>query len=134
MGHPLCGSCVGDHRIENPPRCGGRKIVLAEMHSIGIRGKANINAIIDDQRSPVQRHAAQLAGTAQKMPARLKLRLVAQLDERRARGDQLVRKVRGGGNWVGLPREEGEVDDGIERRQDHVSGTDSRQDGGCTKP
>jgi len=90
------------------------------MNSVCIGGKADVNAIIDDQRrsglsSDTPGHAAQLPRTAQKTPYLLLLRFVPQLDQRRACRNQLFRIPNNGPNGIGLRREAGEVDDGVER-------------------
>jgi hypothetical protein len=101
--------------VEYFPRCRGRKIILSQVDSVGIGRKADVNAVIDNQRRSIQRDSAQFPGTAKKTPYLLRLRFVAQLDQRRACRDQLFRVSNDGRYRVRLSGEAGEVDDGIER-------------------
>jgi hypothetical protein len=87
------------------------------MNSVGIGGKTEINAIIDDQRGFSKRHPTQLPRTAQKSSRLLGLRLIAKLDQRRARRNQFFRIPGGGRDWVRLRDEAGEVDNGVKWRQ-----------------
>jgi len=96
------------------------------MNSVCIGGNTDINAIIDDQRgsglcSDTPGHATQLPRTAQKLLWLFGLRLIAKLDQRRARRDQFFRITDDGHDGIRLRREAGEVDDGIETGQDHES-------------
>jgi hypothetical protein len=61
------------------------------MNSVSVGGKAEVNAIIDDQCRFVPDRPTQLPRTAQKSSWLLRLGFVAKLDQRRARRDQLFR-------------------------------------------
>src|SRR5215467_5602535 len=88
------------------------------MDAIGVSGQADIKAVIDDQDGTVHGDAAQLARAAQKAAGLRGLGFVAKLDEGRAGENHLVCVNRHRSDWVGSRSEEGEVDDGIKRRQD----------------
>src|SRR5262245_44161836 len=110
--------------VEDTAGRGGRKIGLTQVNPVSAGSQTEIKAIVDDQRGPVERDAAKLAGTTQKTlwPAMLRrvVRLVAQLDQRCARVQQLIGKTDCRSDRVRFAREEGEVNDGIERRQGHA--------------
>ena len=91
------------------------------MNSVSVGGKADINAIVNDQCCPVECYPTQLPRTAQKSTWLFRLGFVAKLDQGRACRNQLFRITRYRRDRIWLRREAGEVDDGVKTGQDHES-------------
>src|SRR4029077_14842350 len=87
------------------------------MGSVGVSREANVDAIIDDQRGPIQGHSTQLSRTAKKTPRLLRLGFIPKLNQRCASTDQLFRITVYPRYRIPLGHQAGEVDDGIERGQ-----------------
>jgi hypothetical protein len=107
------------------------------MNSVSVGCKADVNAIINDERgsglcSITPCHATQLPRTAKKASRGIFLsrlggsrcqRLVTQLDQRRARRNQLFCIRHDGHDWIRLHCEAGEVDDGVKGGESNLAPT-----------
>src|SRR5215472_15502912 len=112
MHWPFSGErrCL-QHLIEDLSRRWRREIILTQVNAVCVGGKAEIHAIIDDQGGAVPGKAAKFAGAAQKSLQIGWLRLIAELDERRASRDQLFCKPSNRRDGIGNGRKKRKIDD-----------------------
>jgi hypothetical protein len=91
-----------------------RKVVLAQVDTVGVASQGEVDAVIDDERGFAERDAAEFASMREKGPRGG--RFVAILQDGHAGGEKLLGKVQHRSQRVRLGSEAGVVEDGVKRR------------------